>query len=110
MSTPEELQQVLNEIGEDARQSLGAEMAEEVTDFNKLIKQTHENEIGEMTISNIISLMSEQEPMVGMLKVTASTFVTGMMAYRLYLNDVAPEAVALVDEKIRNSMEEPTND
>jgi hypothetical protein len=101
MSTPEELQQVLHEISEDARQSLGAEMAEEVTDFNKLIKETHASEIGEMSISNIISLMSEEEPLVGMLKVTASTFVTGMMAYRLYLGEVAPEMVEKVDAYIR---------
>jgi hypothetical protein len=110
MSNQEEFQQAIKEMGEEARQSLGAEFAEEITDFNEMIKRTHASELGEMTLANVLSLMSDEDPIVGMFKITASTFVTGMMAYRLYLNNVAPDAVALVDAKIRNSMEEKANE
>jgi hypothetical protein len=109
MSNQEEFQQAIKEMGEEARQSLGVEFAEEITDFNAMIRRTHASELGEMTLSNVLSLMGDEDPIQGMLKITASTFVTGMMAYRLYLEDVAPDTVALVDAKIRAS-EEKGND
>jgi hypothetical protein len=101
---------LIQQMGEEARQALGVEFAEEAADFNDMIKQTHHNELLEMTQSNVLYLMTREDWVAGLLNITTSTFVTGMMAYRLYLEDVAPEAVARVDAKIRNSIEEPTND
>jgi hypothetical protein len=110
MNNQEEIQQALHEMGADARQSLGAEFAEEVTEFNKMITQTHASELCEMAMSNVIALMGHEDPMAGMLKITASTFVTGMMGYRLYLQEIAPEMVELVDANIRKMAEEKANE
>jgi hypothetical protein len=83
--------ELIKELGTTAEQSLGKEKAEETTEFHEVF-------------------MGRDDRMVGMYSVTTSTFVTGMLAYRTLLAEVAPEMVEQVDAHMRKLAEEKGND
>lgn len=97
-----QLSELINELGWDAEQALGKEKAEETLEFNNMITKLHKEDLSMMTMLNALDAAGYDSPIDGMCSVTVSTFVTGMLAYRQYLEDVAPEMVEKVDAHIRN--------
>jgi hypothetical protein len=102
--------ELIKDLGKDAEQSLGKESAEEHREFHNTAMKMYKAEFNIMSLLNMMDFMSQDDRMVGMYSVTTSTFVTGMMAYRMLLEDVAPEMVEKVDAHLRKLVEEKANE
>jgi hypothetical protein len=102
--------ELIKELGGEAEQRLGKEMAEETTEFHNVVMKLHGDMFTMMSLLNTMDFMGRDDRMVGMYSVTTSTFVTGMMAYRTLLEEVAPEMVEKVDAHMRKLAEEKANE
>jgi hypothetical protein len=102
--------ELIKDLGKDAEQSLGKEKAEESREFHDAVMKLHREEFAVMSLLNTMDFMGHDDRMVGMYSVTTSTFTTGMQAYRMLLEDVAPEMVEQVDAHMRKLAEEKGND
>jgi hypothetical protein len=102
--------ELIKDLGGEAEQRLGKEMAEESREFHDAVMKLHGEMFNMMSLLNLLDFMGRDDRMVGMYSVTTSTFVTGMLAYRTLLEDVAPEMVEKVDAHMRKLAEEKGND
>jgi hypothetical protein len=87
-------------------------MTEETTEFDDVAIKLHTEELAIRAMINLMDFLGNDESKigVGMCCVTNTTFIAGMLAYRMHLEEVAPEWVEKVDTHIRTLAEEKTNE
>jgi hypothetical protein len=102
--------ELIKDLGKDAEQSLGMEKAEEHKEFHDVAMKLYGDTFPTMSLLNTLDFMGRDDRMVGMFSVTTSTFITGMTAYRMLLEEVAPELVEKVDAHMRKQAEEKANE
>jgi hypothetical protein len=107
MNTFEEF---MNDMTVEAKQALGTEKVEEVTELHNAISAALGDTISLMALTNLIGFLGEEDKMGSITEITHTSFCTGMLGYREYLLEIDPEAAELVDAKIRKLAEEKAND
>jgi hypothetical protein len=100
----------MNDMTVEAKQVLGTEKVEEVTDLHKVISAALGSTIACMTLTNMLVVLSEEDSMEAIQQITHTSFCTGMLGYREYLLEIDPEAAELVDAHLRKLAEEKANE
>jgi hypothetical protein len=104
------IEDFMKEMTVEAKQVLGTEKAEEVTDLHKTISAALGSTIACMTLTNMLVVLGEEDSMEAIQQITHTSFCTGMLGYREFLLEIDPEAADRVDAKLREMAEEKANE